>query len=712
MVERIPRKRAKMYWGLGAGISAILVTIVLGETLLFNILYSVEAKTIDWRFQYRERFEGAEPVIEDIVILDIDERSLEKYGQFPWSHNFHADLIEYLHNDGVVGVAFDILFFDAPLDTTGQNRFINVVGDKGNVLNALVLYPEERDRFRYKSESNPYEQNTPPTEGFNELSCIKFDVIEGPPVKLADASAYLGFVNFIPDPDGITREVPLVLKAGGDYFLSLSLASLYMITNGGATPVKYSDGSIYLTDEIKIPVDKNGFFKLNFLGLPESFRYVSYYDVNEGRLPPGFFEGKFALVGTSARGLSDLKVVPLSNEFPGVEIHATVIHNILTEQYLSAASDYITFPILIVLTLLLGILFYQSSAFKGFLLFVAVTIGWFAIVAVLFIEYSIILELVRPFLTFSFTYILVVVNRYFGEEQEKKKYRGILQHYVAPPVVKNLVDNIENLRLGGESRELTILFSDIRGFTEVAERLTPQQLVQFLNTYTTIQTQAVFEYYGTLDKYIGDALVVIFGAPEAQQEVNYAEGACKAALKMKENDRLLSEKFRYLNTGEIFTRIGINTGEAVVGNMGSDVRFSYTVLGDNVNLASRLEGLNKQYQTQIMISEMTRNKTSKKFITRELDLTRVKGRSQPVRIYELIKYGEMDEQTGRLIDMFSRALSSYRSKDFVLAEKLFNEILEFKSDDGPSMVFKERCLQLQVDPPPVDWDGVWTMRTK
>ncbi|MBD3232275.1 MAG: CHASE2 domain-containing protein [candidate division Zixibacteria bacterium] len=711
-MERIPRKRAKIYWGLGAGLTAILVTIILGETLFFNILYSVEARTIDWRFQYRERFGGSEPVIEDIVIVDIDERSLEKYGQFPWSHNYHADLVEYLHSDGAVGVAFDLLFFDTPSDTIGQNRFIKVLGDKGNVLNALALYPEERDRFRYKSESNPYEHNVPPTEGFEELSCIEFDVIKGPPVELAEASASLGFVNFIPDPDGITREVPLVLKAGGDYFLSLSLVSLYMLINGGTTPVKYFEGSIYLSDDVKVPVDRNGFFKLNFLGLPGSFRYVSYYDVKEGRLPSGFFKGKFVLVGTSARGLSDLKVVPLSNEFPGVEIHATIVHNILTEQYLSTASNYIIFPILIALTLLLGIIFYQSSAFKGFLLFVAVTVGWFAVVTVLFIKYSIILELVRPFLTFSFTYILVVVHRYFGEEQEKKKYRGILQHYVAPPVVKNLVDNIANLRLGGESRELTMLFSDIRGFTEVAERLTPQQLVHFLNTYTTIQTRAAFEYYGTLDKYIGDALVVIFGAPEAQQEINYAECACKAALRMKDNDHLISDKFRYLNTGEIFTRIGINTGEAVVGNMGSDVRFSYTVLGDNVNLASRLEGLNKQYQTQIMVSEMTRNKTSKEFITRELDLTRVKGRTQPVRIYELIKYGEMDKQTGQLIELFSQALGSYRRMDFALAEKYFDEILRFKPDDGPSMVFKERCRQLNENPPAEDWDGVWTMLTK
>ncbi|PJA27814.1 MAG: hypothetical protein CO189_06020, partial [candidate division Zixibacteria bacterium CG_4_9_14_3_um_filter_46_8] len=681
-MELLSGSRKKLLWGLGASLVALFITIILGQTIFYDILQSFEAKTLDWRFIYRERLRDPAVPIEDIVIVDIDERSLEKYGQFPWPRSYHADLLERLRADSALGVAFDIQFFDAPIDSHSQNLFIESIRESGNIVSAVALYPEDKDHFRYSMDKNPYAALVPKIEDLGAVKPLQFDRIDGPPMEFAEASASLGFVNFVPDRDGITRHTPLVLRAAGDNFLSLSLALINSAFNSNRqNPISYRKGHLYPVPELEVPIDEDGLFRINFVGPPMSFRYISYYDVKERRLPDGYFQGKLVLVGTSARGLSDLKIVPISNEFPGVEIHATVMYNILTHQFLRTVSNWLILPLLIIITFLLGTLFYGSSAFKGFLLFLAIILGWFILVVVMFVKSSIIIELVRPIFTFSLTYVLVVVHRYFGEEQEKKKYRGILQHYVAPTVVKQIVDNIDNLKLGGDSRELTMLFSDIEGFTEVSERLTPQQLVTFMNAYTTIQTESVFEFFGTLDKYIGDAIVVIFGAPEVRYELNYPECACRAALKVSENDKIISERYKHLGVGKIRTRIGINTGEAVVGNMGSYVRFSYTALGDNVNLASRLEGLNKEYRTRILISEMTRNHTSKEYITRELDLVRVKGRSQPVRIYELMGYGATDDPAAHLIEKFSNALRNYRNRDFKKAEKDFLKILEFRPTD-------------------------------
>lgn len=702
----------KVLWGLGAGTVTIFVSLVLGQTVSYDITQSFENKTIDWRFAYRERLRGETSIIEDIAIVDIDERSLEKYGQFPWPRRYHADLLDYLNGDGAIGVAFDIQFFDTPADTIGDEEFISAVAATPVVINAVALYPEDKDRFRYRMQSDPFAPFIPPEAGFGKLKPVEFDRVDGPSRELAEASTSLGFVNFIPDPDGVTRRLPLALKAADDIFFPLSIAAIHALFASEDDTIYYSDGFIIPAPGIRVPVDDNGFFAINFTGREGRFRYVSYYDVREGRLPAGYFNNKFILVGTSARGLSDLKIVPLSNDFPGVEIHATVMYNILNHQYLKKIPQALMFSLLIIVSLALGVLFYRSGPLSGFIMYLVLSLGYFVFVIILFIDSSTVIELVRPIFAFSFTYILVVVHRYFGEEQEKKKYRGILQHYVAPTVVKQLVDNIDRLTLGGESRELTVLFTDIEDFTSKAEKLEPHQLVNFLNTYTTIQTEAVFEYFGTLDKYIGDGMVVIFGAPEVRREINYAECACRAALKIKENDGVIAGKFEDLGIGSLNTRVGINTGEAVVGNMGSDVRFSYTVLGDSVNLASRLEGLNKEYKTGIIISEMVRIYTSRDFITRELDMVRVKGREKPVRIYELIRCGPMDDFTDRLLRAFSEALASYRRKEFSEAIGKFEKVLEMKPDDGPSKVLIERCRLMSEIAPGVDWDGVWVMKSK
>ncbi|MCP4634142.1 MAG: CHASE2 domain-containing protein, partial [candidate division Zixibacteria bacterium] len=293
----ITTEKRKMLWGGGAALLAMFFTVILGETLFFDIFQSFEHKTLDWRFSYRIRLEGEQPPIEDIVIVDIDERSLEKYGQFPWDRSYHADLVNYLNADGVLGIAFDIQFFDSPSDSEGQKKFIQALDECGRVINAVALYPEDKDHFRYAMKENPFGANIPPSENLESLDFTGFDRIEGPPKALADASAKLGFVNFFPDPDGVTRRTPLALKFSDDMAFPLSLTSLNVVFDNGSNPITYEDGYLYPAMGYSVPVDEEGDFIINFVGPPRSFRYISYYDVREKRLPPDYFNGKFVFVG-------------------------------------------------------------------------------------------------------------------------------------------------------------------------------------------------------------------------------------------------------------------------------------------------------------------------------------------------------------------------------------------------------------------------------
>ena len=292
----------------------------------------------------------------------------------------------------------------------------------------------------------------------------------------------------------------------------------------------------------------------------------------------------------------------------------------------------------------------------------------------------------------------------------KKKIKGAFQYYLTPSVVNEILKNPDMLKLGGEKKELTVMFSDIRGFTSISEKLDPESLVRLLNEYLTAMTDIIFEFEGLLDKYIGDAIMAVFGAPLYQPD--HPKRGCATALKMIEKLNELKKKWKNEGFPEINIGIGINTGPMVVGNMGSQKRFDYTVMGDSVNLGSRLEGINKQYGTNIIISEFTKYYVQDEFLLRELDMVRVKGKEKPVKIYELIDWKGKENGWNEIISLFNTGLTAYRNMDWKTASDCFGNILKIKSDDGPSLVYLERCKILRDTPPPEGWDGVFTMKTK
>lgn len=320
------------------------------------------------------------------------------------------------------------------------------------------------------------------------------------------------------------------------------------------------------------------------------------------------------------------------------------------------------------------------------------------------------MNLIYPVLTMMTIYLGITVYRYVTEEREKKKIRGAFQYYLTASVINEILKDPSKLKLGGDKKQLSVMFSDIRGFTGISEKLTPEELVRLLNEYLTAMTDVVFKYDGLLDKYIGDAIMAVFGAPLDQPD--HALRACRTALEMMSELKRLREKWAAEGRPDVNIGVGVNTGDMVVGNMGSEMRFDYTVIGDSVNLASRLEGTNKEYGTNIIISEFTYESIRNELFCRELDAVRVKGKKLPVRIYELLGEKKDAAEWQECVGRFETGLAKYREGLWDEAIAAFRSVLEVRPADYPARLYIERCETLKENPPEGEWDGVFTMTKK
>jgi adenylate cyclase len=420
------------------------------------------------------------------------------------------------------------------------------------------------------------------------------------------------------------------------------------------------------------------------------------------------------LLGVTALGIYDVRNTPFSttSTYPGLEGHATVVHNLLTKSFLDKPKWAVIYDLftLIFLSVLTGVILPRLNAVYGILF--AAGLFTFHLFASewLFVSYGIWINIVYPLLALILTYTSLTVYRYFTEERRRKQIKGAFSHYVSSSVVNEMLRHPERLKLGGDKKDLTVLFSDIRGFTTISERMTPEDLVHLLNEYLTIMTNVVFKYDGTLDKYMGDAIMAIYGAPLERQ--NHPSNACHAALEMMEALKNLNEKWIKEGKEPLDIGIGISTGMMMVGNMGSEQRFDYTVMGDAVNLGSRLEGANKNYKSHIIISESTHGRIEDEFFCMELDSVRVKGKTKPVKIYQLLAYRKIAEERQRAGALFHRGLQLYRARKWDEAIKTFSHVSDMDPELHAADLYIKRCKNLKTSPPPPNWDGVFKMTTK
>ncbi|MGB6716451.1 MAG: adenylate/guanylate cyclase domain-containing protein, partial [Candidatus Acidiferrales bacterium] len=457
--------------------------------------------------------------------------------------------------------------------------------------------------------------------------------------------------------------------------------------------------------------DPIGRLMINYNGPSHTYPYVSIADVANGTFPRGTFKGKLVLVGASATGIGDLRTTPFGGlDFSGVEIHANVIDNILNHHFLyhGATQVFADLFVIFLFGIPLGIwlaLAQPRWLFAGLLLLVPFT----ALVYWAFLHGWWLNFIVPSLFTLIPNVGLVGLYRVLVEEDEKRRVRGAFQQYVSPEVVRRVLDDPKLVQ--PRKTDITVMFSDVRGFTTLSEALDAQDLASLLNGYLTQMTQIVFAKQGTLDKYIGDAVMAFWGAPFEQAD--HADNAAYAALEMMARLADLRREWQQRGQPLLDIGIGINTGVASVGNMGSELRYGYTALGDSVNLASRLEGLNKEYSTHIILSETTYIALrDTHFLLRELDLIRVKGKLLPVTIYELMGRRETAGDLVELAQIFTKGHEAYKLREWAEAKRWFESVLSRWPDDGPARVFLGRCEEYLTEEPPADWEGIYVMKHK
>jgi len=718
-------------------------------------------------FDLYQQIQPREYVEAGVRIVDLDDESLERMGQWPWPRTKVADLVVRLVQNGAAAVVFDIVFAepdrtspevlsrewstipqykqissaitDVPNLPRHDDLLASVLGhEQVNVITGFVLSDGEMPRQPVKKSSEAFGGDNP-----RLFISPQYPGAVANLTVLEEAAKGNGSFNVVPDVDGTVRRAPMMvaLRTGEDpiddvtLYPALSVEALRVVQGAGTILIKSSGASgvdafgaqtgleSIRVGQFVVPTNPRGEMWVHYTR-PVPERYISAYKLFEDGFDPAPIAGHIVLIGTSAAGLKDIRKLPLNPTAPGVAVHANVLEQILTENYL-LRPDYTTgleLVYMILLGLVLVLLIPRVGAMYGALvggLVVAAAVGfsWY-----MYTEERILVDPVYASLVALAVYLASSFVKYIREEREKETIRGAFSMYLSPDLVSQLADHPEQLVLGGEMRDMTLLFADIRGFTTISEQFSdPRDLTRFINRFLTPMTQIIMERRGTIDKYMGDCIMAFWNAPLDDEE--HALNACRSALAMcKGRDELNAvlkqeaedEDRRYVpvNIG-----IGLNSDVVCVGNMGSDQRFDYSVLGDGVNLASRLEGQSKTYGVDIVIGPKTNAEAEKAgFATVELDLIQVKGKTVPVNIFAL--FGLEDEGAKQefraLKEGHDAMMEAYRTMQFEKAEKLLAECRRFgdKRLDHLYGMYEERIAEYKVNPPPPDWDGAYIATSK
>jgi adenylate cyclase len=695
-------------------------------------------------FDFFQRIDPREKTARPVTIVDIDEKSMEKLGQWPWPRTRIADLVTELTRLGAVVIAFDAVFPepDRLNPDVAADTFRNLDEETRARLRALpsndqILADAIRASRVVLGESGLPEEitaldKTLPVTGLamlgEEPQRFMFDfpgLLRNVPV-LEHAAAGRGLFTIKPERDGIVRRVPMIMQAQGQTMASLTFEMLRVATGSGTILIKAEKAGIKSIGikGFQIPTDHNGQIWVHYAPNDASI-YVPAINVLEKNVAPDMIAGKLVLIGTSAVGLNDIKTTPVSRAMPGVEIHAQVLETTLTGEVISQpiygiAIEFTT-------ALLFGLLVIAFAPIFGPVTLVALgaafAIGLIGTSAYFYAYHRLLIDFTYPLLSTTSIYLTLIFSSFVREQAQRRQIRSAFGQYLSPALVEQLAQSPEKLVLGGEERDMTIMFSDMRGFTSISEtyKNDPQGLTALMNRFLTPLTNAILNRKGTIDKYMGDAIMAFWNAPldDKEHELN----ACEAALDMLERVDELNQAreqeakeegrpFIPLNVG-----VGLNTGTCVVGNMGSDMRFDYSVFGDSVNLASRLEGQSKEYGFPIIVGSRTALAVKDRFAILELDFIMVKGKKEPEVIYA-IAGREDTAQSGRfqrLRNLTIEMLACYRGRDWHGALAAIER--GRKTDEANSLellyrLYEARIRGYQQDPPPADWNGAFALLTK
>jgi len=671
---KLKQKTRKLVAGVSICASILVLTSIL----------SIVNPDSSWQDKFSANLYYERPISDDIVIIYINDYSLsaDTLGRWQdWDREYYAQTIDNLSSAEASVIGLDLLF---NRESKGASEAALEEAFSSNPQANGVL----ENLYGYLAEDHPSD---------TILATSMEDAGNVVLVKYPDASSSIDIIADSALAEGYAY------SGGGQSELLLSV----MLQD--SFDLKIAD---VFTGEnhANIPANSNDEMYVNYAGPAGSYKFFSFYDIYTGNFDPQDFAGKIALIGVGTPTLQDHYSVPLGDEnMYGVEIHANTIQTILDGAYLRNLTTTEKIAILAIASLLATALFMYLGIWWAIGAFFVLSVGyWFSAQAAF--RQGIILDLVYPYLALIIAYIGSTLYRYFTEIQAGKELKNAFGHYVSPEVVAEIIKNPDALKLGGDKRAITVFFADIQNFTNWSEGAQPEALVAQLNEYFSALSEVIMRNGGTVDKFEGDAIMAFWGAPLPIE--NHAELTCRAAIEARTRLAELNKKWLTEGRQEIHFRIGINTGEAVVGNLGSQDRFDYTAIGDNVNLAARLESANKFYSTTIMISENTHGVVSDKFAIRRLDRIRVKGKDKPIDIFELIaETGHLAQGADAFIDEFHQAIEYYRNGNFPEAQKRFQDIAARAPQDGPTKTYLERIEQL-IKSPPESWDGTWTFESK
>lgn len=737
------------------------IRIGLGLALLI-LLLGHAAKVYDLRFiqqldaiiyDYRLRLTMPQTVDNRIVILDIDEKSLAEEGRWPWRRDRLGLLMDKLFDQYRIAViGFDVVF--AEKDESSGLRVLQDLSEKQlkdvpqftAALNQLKPRLEFDQVFANRMKGRPvilgYYFSAAKagakitTSGVLPPPVLPTGVFQGRPIdftaldgyganlpQLVAAAAGAGHFNPLIDFDGVTRRVPMLVEYQGAYYESLSLAMVRALLGfPPLTPGFEGGGGGYgglewlkLETErgvLSIPVDQNVSTLVPYRGRQGSFKYFSVSDVLHDRVGVNELQGKIVLLGTTAPGLLDLRATPVAAVYPGVEIHANMIAGML-DQNLKLKPPYVLgaeLVLLLLFGLFLALVLPLLNPLKATI--ATLIVGLFSLVSNLMVWHygNLVLPMATGVILILGMYLVNMSYGYFVEARSKRQITGLFGRYVSQTLVDEMAKNPGQVSMEGESREMSILFTDVRGFTTISEVMEPKELSKLMNEFLTPLTQLIYDHRGTVDKYMGDCIMAFWGAPLA--DADHARHAVEAGLHMQAKLAELRPEFQARGWPEVRIGVGVNSGVVRVGNMGSQMRVAYTVMGDAVNLASRLEGITKEYGVGMIVGEITR-KTVPDFLFRELDRVRVKGKNEPVPIYEPIgpTSGASKEMLEE-IKIWHQALKYFRAQDWDRAEMQLLNLKKMAPDTLLYDIYAERIREYRAEPPGAEWDGVYTFKHK
>jgi adenylate cyclase len=632
-----------------------LITLVSLSLFLILQLYepriiqeNIEGRTFDLRIYLKSLIKYQLPST-NIIIIAIDEKSIREIGRWPWDRDIVAGLINNITRDKPKVIGIDIMFSEKH-NKEADEKLISAIKHAGNVVLATEFNVPEKEDIKEVKEINEIPNVLwdsaftiiKPVKGINwKQWSIKAESVNLPIDELpGDAS--LGHAYMHPDMDGVLRWDIMYLYYGGECYPSfplqiartaLGIKMKYMVLYGGKG---------IMLGEKSILTDRSGRVVINYIGKEHSFNYKSASDVIKGNIPNDFFKDKIVLIGTSAAGTYDQKVTPLSANMPGVEKNANVVTNILQNNFIRKSHNIIELLVILFTGIFLGIILPRLKAIPGTIISIIFILFYVLLSCYLLIFGNLWINLIYPLSNMFVIFISQTVTKFFFEEKKAKEIRSMFSSYVSPKIVEELISNPEKAKLGGERKNVTILFADIIGFTTLSEKRSPEEVVEKLNEYFEEMTNIIFKWDGTLDKFVGDEIMAFWGAPLDQP--NHAELAVRCALNMIDSLLKLQEKWIKEGKEILDCGIGINTGDVVIGNIGAaGKKMDYTVIGDHVNLAARVEKLTRQYNAKIIVTEFTLNHITtlieKKLIGHYqltgLDAVKVKGKENEVKIFEL-----------------------------------------------------------------------------